>query len=211
MGERLTADRLRRVDEQRHLALGRQRGRGVDRLMRAHLVVRRLQGQQRYAGLAESGVDLGEVHPTQPVDAERPRVRAHERGGGVQDAGVLDRRRQDTPADALAPTDETGEPELHRLGARGRERHLVGAGAEHPGHRLAGGVEQHPGPPRLVVAPRRVGPALVERGEQGRARGGVQGRGGGGVEVARGRVRPGSGRIVRDPGPVLDRCATTRP
>ena len=56
----------------------------------------------------------------------------------------------------------------------GAEGDLVGPGAEHPGDGLPGRVQQHSGAAALPVEPGRVGPAVVERGEQRGPRGRVQ-------------------------------------
>ena len=55
---------------------------------------------------------------------------------------------------------------VQRLRAVGGEADLVRPGAERFGQRLAGRVEQQPGPPARAVEPGRVGPAVVQRGEQ---------------------------------------------
>ena len=66
---------------------------------------------------------------------------------GVEDRGVLDRGVGDPAARAGALV-QAEQPQMDRCGARGGERHLVGADLQRLGHDGAGVVEQQPrGPP----------------------------------------------------------------
>ncbi|MCZ1010404.1 hypothetical protein O1L68_30665 [Streptomyces lydicus] len=64
---------------------------------------------------------------------------------------------------------------MYRLRPRRGENQFVGAAAHGPGRGLPRGVQQQPGAPPLPVEAGRVGPALVERGEQGLAGDRMQG------------------------------------
>ena len=75
------------------------------------------------------------------------------------------------------------QPAVHRGRARGGEGDLVGADAQRLGDHRAGVVEQESSGPAGAMEAARVGVPLVEGGEEGLARRGVQGLGRCGVEI----------------------------
>jgi hypothetical protein len=134
------------------------------------------------------GVDASEA-----VDGHRggDGTVALERRDRLQHARVLDRRVDDVPPGAGPSAGRPEHPEVRGERPGRGEVHLVGARPEHGRDGLAGAVEQQSRPPAGAVEAVRIGPAVVERGEQRRARGGVQGESGGCVEVAAGGVHVG--------------------
>ncbi|GAB3941796.1 hypothetical protein GCM10027614_27760 [Micromonospora vulcania] len=181
-------DRLRGVDVQRHAGVGARGGRLGDRLYRAHLVTGRDQRRQGDPGGADRVRPGGQLQPAQPVDRDRGDV-ATRRGvplRGVQHRGVLDRRVHQRRADP-PPTRQAAEHRaVRRRRTAGGEGELVGADAERLRGRLAGGVEQLPGPTGLGVELAGIGPAVLEGGQQGLPGDRMQRRGGRRVQVDRG-------------------------
>ncbi len=109
------------------------------------------------------------------------------RGRGMQHARVLDGGHHQPVPDPPAGECRAQHGEMHGLGTGGRERHLVRAGADQRRDDLASVVEQQSGSARAAVEAGRVGPSIVERGEQHLTRGRVQRLGGRGVEDTRPR------------------------
>ena len=70
------------------------------------------------------------------------------------------------------------------MGAGGGETHFVWSGADDCGNRLAGSIKQTTRLARYVVAPTRIGIALIKRSEKGLARSGAHRQGAGSVKIA---------------------------
>ena len=162
-GDRRVAERLRGIDDQRHLA-GRRSAISRDRLGGAHLVVRGLHRRGHGAGSFGRRGELDRVDPavaSTPTDAGRAAARGMLIGGvqyrGMLDGGVHERRR---PARRRQQAEHGG---VQRLRAVGRKADLVRPGAETLGGRFAGGVEQQSRPGAGAVQPSRIGPAVGER------------------------------------------------
>ena len=178
----------------------RAAGRGDlgDRLEGADLVVGRLQAGQRRVGRAARR----RTRPGRPAAAGRRRPSSTvppSRSCRSAACSTLEcsTARDQTAADPCAgPRRVPSTPRCDRLRAGGGEGHLVRPGAERLGDRLAGRVEQQPGPAGLAVEPRGVGPAVVERGQQRLARRRVQRLRGGGVEVRHGPIVADSRRTT---------------
>ena len=128
----------------------------------ADLVVGRLERRGSDAGGAGRPLERGTVDPSRPVDADRLAGAGEARR--LQHRRVLDRAVHQRPAGSCAGQGAQ-DGQVQRLHAGRRELHLVRAGAEVGGDRLAGGVEQQPGPPRGPVEPAGVGPAVVQGGQ----------------------------------------------
>ncbi len=173
---------LRGVHQQRHLAA--ERCHLGDRLHRADLVVGGLQHGERGVRPQRGGEDL-RVHPAEPVDRHRGDLAAlgEVPFGAVQHAGVLDGGVRQVPAAPPVAAQRAQHPEVDGLGPAGGEGDLVGPAADHLGHGLPGGVQQHSGPASGAVEPGGIGPSLVQRGGQRLPRDGVERCGGGHIEV----------------------------
>ena len=169
-----------------------------ERLAGADLAVRALQRRHDGARHRQGVPPRLEVEPSRPVDAdlgEQGRVVGGRRAGPArhEHGGVLHRgghRARPTPAGGIRhPVDGPGQ----RGRTAGQEAHLGGSHSEPGGDDLPGAVEQRSGPAALGVQAGRVGPAHLDRGEQGVAGDGVQGAGGR-VEQSTARRCPGRGR-----------------
>ena len=195
-------EHLRRVDDERHRPERRRHVR--HRLGRPHLVVRGLQrgrGDAAAAAAADRNASAStRASRSTPIGTAVPPCAACH-------CAACRTAECSTVLCTSAPLRGAGQRAEHR-GVQGlrpvrREADLVRPGAERVGERFAGRVEQQPGPPARSVEPGRVGPAVVQRGEQGLARHRVQRRPGGGVEIGT-RHGPdgnacaaGTGRIAR--------------
>ena len=152
----------------------------VERLHRADLVVGALERDRGHAGVDRTCGERAGGHAAHLVARHLDRLADPRRrvpDGRVLDRGVQHRRT------APRPADEPEQPAVDRLGAGAGEAHLVRSDVEALGHHGARVVEQQAGVAPGPVQPARVGPALVQGGQQRVARGGVQGLGGRRVEL----------------------------
>ena len=137
-----------------------------------------LQGTLRRRLVAQCGRERLDVHPSQPVDADRDAGPSAAACSTAECSTALC-----TSVDARrSPAQGAEDGGVQRLGGVRGEVDLVGTGAEARGHGLARGVEQQPGATTGGVQSGRVGPAVVERGEQRLAAHGVQRRARRGVQ-----------------------------
>jgi hypothetical protein len=200
VGQRQPARRRARVGEQGYAVRGgRQRG---DGLQGADLVIRGLDGEH---GRALRG--WRHLDPPEPVD--RQLGAAAGPLGRVHDGTVLDGRVRDAPL--ASTTVQPEQPEVHRRRARSREGDLVRPDVQRLGHHRAGVVEQESSGPPGAVESTRVGIPLVEGGEEGLARRGVQGLGRCGVEISAAghglkSIRPAAGTHPRIRGAIRIVC-----
>ncbi len=100
----------------------------------------------------------------------------------------------------LPGLDRAEHCQVHGLRAGSSERQLVRPAAEIAGYRLAGLLEQQLGAAALAVQPGRIGPAILERCQQGLAGGRMQRLGGCCVEVGHVLTLGGGGLAYRRTG-----------
>lgn len=168
--DRTPGERLGGVHQQRDG--GRPAGIGdlLHRLDGAHLVVGRLEAGERGVGPQGGGERLGRdpagaLH-ADPADLAARRLEKLRR---VQHRGVLDLGDDEVAADPAAAGQGPRDAGVDRLCPRRGEDQLVRAAAHRLGRALPGGVQQEAGAAALPVQPGRVGPALVEGGQEGLA------------------------------------------
>jgi hypothetical protein len=171
----------------------------LDGLLGADLVVRAHQRGQRDSVMRIAGTDRrGErvqVDPAGAVDPDRVGLAA---GGGValrgaQDGGVLHRGVHQYVPGPAAALEAAQHGQVGGLGAAGAEAHLVRPRADDVGDHLPRRVQQLTGPAGDRVPPLRVGPAVVQRGEQRPLGHRVQRRRGGGVQIGQRVAHGGQG------------------
>ncbi|CAB4961364.1 unannotated protein [freshwater metagenome] len=141
LGGRVAADRLRGVDEQRHVVGRADRGHLGEGLAGTDLVVRRLHRREGDAAASYDTLKFTEVDTPELVDARGDQFTLRHSPRRMEHAGMLDGRGDDAGADACPALGESGHPEVYGLGARARERDLVWAGPEHSSDRFAGHIE----------------------------------------------------------------------
>ncbi len=149
---------------------GRSLGNG---LQGADLVVGGLQAREQRALGGECGAEFGEVGPAQAVDSGDADAGPGDPGqpvGCVQHRRVLDRARDQVTGPAgggLTRLHRAEDGQVHGLRPGAGERQFVRPAAELGRHRFPGLVQQQPGPAAFPVQPGRVGPAVIQRREQG--------------------------------------------
>ena len=148
---------------------------GLERLHGPHLAVRVLEGRGNdTVGSQARGIRLG-VDPAETVDRDGPD------GFGQEQDLELDRGGEEDLAHPAPGMAEAGHRDGQRLGAEEVEGQLVGSDPGPVGEDLAGLVEEPTRSPSLGVQAARIGPAGVDRGQQGLPGGRVE-RGPHGVE-----------------------------
>ena len=147
------------VDDQRHApSRARPTGCSVPTSWLAACSAPAATPGRRSGGHEGVGVDPGQR--VDPIDTAAAPALGRVQHGAVLDRAVHERRR------AAVAGQRAEHGGVQGLRAVRGEADLVRPGADAVGDRLAGGVEQQPGPAARAVQPGRVGPAVVERGEQ---------------------------------------------